>query len=338
MIDIIAEFGQSHRGDVATAMRQAHTAQQAGCTWVKWQTFAPERLASPTAPRYWEPVLGGAPTQLETFHLNGMIAPEGWRTLADYCQEIGIGFMSSPFDLESVDVLVDAGVGALKLASGEITHRQLIHRVAETGLPIVMSTGAANQHEIEQAISWIYDTSPLHNPEITLLACTLAYPTPDEDAMLGRIQALDWFGQRVGYSDHTLRTDTALAAVVAGATVLEKHCTLDAGGGVPDDRMALDPNRLKAYVAYAELGERMRGGQIVDVEPAEAELAARQGARRSLHAARPIPAGAKFRPGDFVCLRPAGTWAPDHDEFLYGKQAARDIPAGTQIRFDDVTP
>jgi sialic acid synthase SpsE len=301
MIDCVAEFGQSNRGDLATAIRQADVAKAAGCTYVKFQAFDPARLAGPTARRYWSESLGGAETQLETFHVNGNLAPEGWRQLGDHCRSIGIGFMCSPFDLESVDLLVDAGVDAIKIASGEITHRQLLQRVAETGLPVVLSTGAATETEIARALGW------LSSENVTLLACTLSYPCADEDAELGRVQALEMYGYPVGYSDHTLRTDTALAAVVAGATMLEKHCTLDALGGVPDDRMALEPARLRQYVAYAQLGEKMRGEGYLGTS--DAEQAARAGARRSLHAATNIPAG---------------------------KTAARDIPAGKQIESYDV--
>lgn len=328
-VEVIAEFGQSHRGDLGTAIRQADAAKDAGCTWVKWQTFAPERLAAPGAKRYWAESLGGAETQLETFHVNGMLAPEGWATLADYCHTIGVGFMSSPFDLESVDLLVEAGVDVLKLASGEITHRQLLERVAETGLPVFLSTGASTHDELRRALNW------LHPAEVTVMACTLAYPTGDVDANLARIETLrKACFNSVGYSDHTLRVDTALAAAAMGATVLEKHCTLDADGGVPDDLMALTPDRLKTYVVYAQLGARMRGDGILS--PSYAELAARAGARRSLHAARNLSAGEVFRADDFVCLRPAGLFAPADVDVLVGKTAAVDIPAGKQIESYDV--
>lgn len=329
MVEVIAEFGQSHRGDLATAIRQADVAKQAGCTWVKWQTFQPERLCSPNAGRYWEQSLGGSETQLETFHVNGMLAPEGWATLADYCHSIGIGFMSSPFDLEAVDTLVDAGAGALKIASGEITHRQLLQKVADTGKKVFLSTGAATEDELKRALSW------LHPAEVTVMACTLAYPTGDGDANLARIETLrKACFNSVGYSDHTLRVDTALAAAAMGATVLEKHCTLDTAGGVPDDLMALDPGRLRQYVTYAQVGARMRGDGMLGAS--DAEMAARVGARRSLHAARFMAEGHVFGMDDLVCLRPGGPFAPADVDVLVGKTATKDIPAGKQIESSDV--
>lgn len=257
-----------------------------------------------------------------------MLPPDAWKDLAEACQEIGVGFLSSPFDLESVDLLVEAGAEAFKLASGEITHKQLLERVAETRLPVFLSTGASTWDEISQAVRW------LHPCDVTFLACSLAYPCADEDAQLGRIATLASRYERVGFSDHTTRTDTALAAVVAGAVFVEKHCTLDPSGDVPDDRMALDPVRLRQYVAYAQLGEKMRGSGMLS--PTDAELAARAGARRSLHAARTIPKGVRFCPDDFVCLRPAGPFAPADVDVLIGKTAAVDIPAGKQIESADV--
>lgn len=330
MVEIIAEFGQSCRGNLDKAKTQALVAKEAGCAWVKLQTFEPSRLAGPGAKRYWDPTLGGADSQLDTFAGNGMLGPDDWKELAAFCRQIGVGFMSSPFDLEAVDLLDDAGVGALKIASGEITHRQLLQKVAAIGKKVVLSTGASTMREIGTALEW------LGWPDnVTLLACTLSYPTGAADANLARIETLRRnFDYPVGYSDHTLRVDTALAAAAMGAEMLEKHCTLDADGGVPDDLMALEPGRLRQYVAYAELGAQMRGqGMMV---ASDAELAARAGARRSLHAATNIPAGKTLQVDDFVCLRPGGLFAPADVDILLGRRATKCIPAGKQIESSDV--
>lgn len=327
MVDVIAEWGQSNRGDLATAIRQADVAKWAGCTWAKWQMFDAHRIAGPDAKRYWDERLGGSESQLETFHLGGMLAPEGWRALKAHCDTIGLGFLATPFDLEAVDLLEDLGVSAYKIASGDITYKQLLQKVAATGKPVFLSTGAAFMDEIGQAVRW------LHPCEITFLACSLTYPCPDGDANLGRIGTLAARYERVGYSDHTLGTSTALAAAAAGATVLEKHATLG-GDNVPDDRMALGPDQLAEYVWLAQTGAKFRGDGLV--APMDSELAARTGARRSLHAARTIEAGARFRPGDFVCLRPAGPFAPVDEGALLGRQAGRRIVSGSQIAAGDV--
>lgn len=329
MIEVIAEWGQSCGGNLDTAMAQAHATREAGCAWAKFQTFHPDRLVSPNAGRYWDPTLGGFASQRATFLANGMLNDTDWRTLAEYCHSLGVGFMSSPFDLEAVDLLVAAGARAFKIASGEITHRQLLQLVAQTGLPVYLSTGAATLTEISRALDW------LRPAEVTLLACTLAYPTLEGDANLGRIETLRrLYPNPVGYSDHTLRCDTSMAAVALGATVLEKHATLSSDGAVPDDKMALDPAGLRTYVKYALLGESLRGNAAV--APSDAEQAARAGARRSLHAAVNIPAGKTLQLDDFVCLRPAGPFNPADVGGLVGKTAARDIVAGQQIHPDDI--
>ncbi len=327
-IEIVAEFGQSHRGDVATAIRQAEVAKAAGCAYVKWQMFDPERIAGPTARRYWDPALGGAETQLETFHTNGNLAPDGWRHLKTACDEIGIGFLVTPFDLEAVDLLEELDVAAYKIASGDITYRQLLLKVAATGKPVFLSTGAAHLYEVEQALVW------LGHIGVTLLACALSYPCEPKDANLARIQTLLCMAERVGYSDHTLGSWTALAAVAAGADVLEKHATLNPVGDVPDDRMALGPDVLAAYVDLARYGEELRGSD--EIAPVIAEWPAREGARRSLHAAHDIDPGHIFQPGDFTYLRPAGPYEPADEDYLFGRRAVKAIPAGKQIAQSDL--
>lgn len=329
MIQTVAEFGQSCRGDLTTAIRQADMAKTAGCTHAKWQIFDAHRIAGPHAERYWDEKLGGQPTQLETFHLNGMLHPEGWRQLKTHCDQIGIGFLATPFDLEAVDLLEQLDVSAYKIASGDITYTPLLQKVAATGKPVFLSTGASYGDEIRRALDW------LDRCDVTLLACSLTYPCPDSDANLARIQSLaDLWAGPVGYSDHTLGVDTALAAVAAGATVLEKHCTLGTGFGVPDDRMALGPAELAAYVEMARLGVRLRGS--AELVPVESEMAARHGARRSLHAARDIRAGERFGPDDFVCLRPAGPFEPADVDHLVGRTARCGIVSGEQIQGSDI--
>lgn len=329
MVDVLSEWGQSNKGDLATAIKQAEVAWAAGCAYAKWQIFRPDRIAGPGAKRYWAESLGGSDSQRETFANNGMLEPAQWRELKAACDDLNLGFLATPFDLEAVDLLEDLGVSAYKIASGDITYRQLLMKVAATGKPVFLSTGAASQEEISMAVQWLYGVS-----DVTFLACSLAYPCADEDAQLGRISTLAARYQQVGYSDHTTRTDTALAAVVAGANVLEKHCTLSSDGSVPDDKMALEPGRLRQYVAYAQLGEKMRGNGMLS--PTDAELAARAGARRSLHAATNILAGKTLQVDDFVCLRPAGPFAPADVDVLVGKTAARDIPEGKQIESYDI--
>jgi sialic acid synthase SpsE len=335
-VRVVAEFGQSHRGDLDRAMEQAKVARDAGCWAVKWQVFDPARIASKYASRYWSEHLGGSDSQLETFAQNGMLSWLEWKTLASHCQDLGIEFLATPFDLEAVDLLEDIGVATYKIASGDLTYTPLLEKVGRTGKPVFLSTGASYPFEVARALRNLWNT-----PQVTLLACTLAYPTVTVDANLARIGYLwrTFPSCQIGYSDHTLRTDTALAAVVAGATVLEKHCTLTQGGteadfGVPDDRMGLSPGRLNSYVAYARLAEDMLG--TGGFAPIEAEKAARVGARRSGYATRTIVAGEMIMSADVAWLRPSdvGGFASHERTDVCGRRARWDIPAGELVRRD----
>lgn len=327
---ILAEFGQSCRGNLNVAVAQAQAAKDAGCYAAKFQTFDPGRLVSKTAARYWDPKLGGSASQLETFRNNGSLTTDQWHELKEECDSIGIVFLSSPFDLEAVDLLDALDVEAIKVASGEITHRQMLQKIAATRRPVILSTGASNPREIYRALDW------LSGCEVTLLACSLSYPTKAGDANLSRIEGLSGFPvQAVGYSDHTLDVETAFGAAVLGATVLERHATMQRGGPVPDDNMAVTPAELKEYCRLAHLGAAMRGTPYPGVS--DAERPALVGARRSLHAGRYCRRGHIFTAEDFVCLRPGdGSYEPADVDRLVGKKAARAIRVGTKLSVEDV--
>lgn len=337
-VRICAEFGQSHHGSLDAAMLQAKAAKDAGCQAVKWQIFQTDKLASRHARRYWSEHLGGSDSQADTFRNNGMLSWVQWTEVFHYCKAISIEPMATPFDLDAVDLLEDLQVSAYKIASGDITYTPLLEKVGRTGKPVFLSTGASHPDEVYRALRTLWNC-----PKVTLLACTLSYPTAPPDANLGRVGWLrrSFPACQVGYSDHTLRTDTALAAVAAGATVLEKHATLTEGGtdtssGVPDDRMALNPSRLASYVAYAQLGADMLGEG--GFAPVKAEMAARVGARRSGYATRTVHVGEKVTPGDVAWLRPCDPhgFAPYEGTLIFGGHAQREIPAGELVRRSDV--
>lgn len=327
MIEVIAEWGQSNMGDLPRAIKQAEIAHATGCAYTKYQVFQAERIAGAGARRYWDPALGGSDSQVATFKANGMLKAEEWRELKAMCDIIGVGFLATPFDLEAVDLLESIGVSAYKVASGDVTYRQLLQKIATTGKPVFLSTGAAYDHEIEPALVW------LESCDVTLLACSLSYPCELKDAHLARITTLQGFAEKVGYSDHTLSPYTSFPAVAMGATVLEKHCTLG-GYGVPDDRMAMNPQQLQTYVRWAQAGWEMRGSE--EIAPCLNEWPARIGARRSLHAAKTILAGEVFEPGMFSYLRPTGDFEPAEEDKLFGKMASRLIEAGEQIQRDHI--
>lgn len=327
-VRVIAEWGQSHGGSLDVAIRQAEATRDAGAWAAKWQIFAPERIASRHARRYWDPTLGGSDSQLTTFTDNGMLSVADWARLRAHCRRIGVEFMATPFDLEAVDLLESIGVDVYKIASGDITYRRLIEKVAATGKPVILSTGAPSEPEIRRTLGLLW------NSDVTLLACTLAYPTLDEHAHLGRIETLRsrFVGYKVGYSDHTLGHRTSMPAAALGASVLEKHCTLGDRYRAPDDSMALNPNGLRLYVHYAEMGAAMRGNPRLVV--ADEEQPARVGARRSAYAARTIPAGTVLADDEIVWLRPYDPDGVGAHQNIVGRTLREMVAEGDLIRSD----
>lgn len=344
-LEVICEFGQSHSGDLATAISQAKAARRAGAQIAKWQVFKPNRLASKDARWYWSASLGGEASQLVTFTANGMLTDGEWAKLAKVCEKIGIEFCATPFDLEAVDLLEDIGVRSYKIASGDITYRQLIEKVALTGKRAFLSTGASRLSEVEQAIGWWEFASADRRRtgrggprkrvgELILMACDLAYPT--EHPELGKIRWLADYNRKVGYSDHTRSVDTGRLAARAGAVVLEKHCTLNRRGSVPDDKMALTMPQMKRYIEAARRGYE-DGPDLALL--GDHELAAREGARRSIYASRDLKAGEAFTENDMLFLRPCpnGALQPGDAEHIAGCILTMPVKAGERVTLDHLT-
>jgi sialic acid synthase SpsE len=251
---------------------------------------------------------------------------------------VGIELVATPFDLEAVDVMARSGMRWCKIASGDITNQPLV-QAAGKAFPngVILSTGAATGEEINEAIDWI-------GTPWAVLACTLAYPTDDADAELRRIPEVRRLlarrapGAQVGYSDHTHSSATAGFAVAAGASVLEKHFTLDrSDGSVPDNAFAVDPGAMTAYVEAADGAARLLGAG--ELHPIAAELPARTGARRTICAARDLPAGHRINAEDLVMLRPAiaGAFVPKDAHHVTGATTVRPIGAGCAIEPSAVT-
>jgi N,N'-diacetyllegionaminate synthase len=321
-VKVVAEAGQCMMGDVRLAIKMAEWAKQAGAYGFKTQLLKPETIAAADAPLYWKDQFG-TKNQREAFELAGLIDYGAWREVKDACDDIGIEFFATPFDLEAVESLYSIGVTHFKVASGDLTFKALIETCHATGGQVILSTGAAYQTEITRALCWA--------PHATLLACTLSYPTPLAAAHLARIKSLQnaFPGTPVGYSDHTSHNGTALGAAVLGASMLEVHYTHDkTAGDVPDHAMALDPEGLADYVVHAQVGALLHGNP--DLVPCSFEDSARQGARRSAHATRDLVAGERLAETDVVFLRPNGPIAPWHD--VIGRTVIEDTKAGAQIR------
>ena len=224
-IRIIAEAGVNHNGSMELAKQMVDKAKEAGADYIKFQTFQPEKLVSKYAQKaeYQKKATGNEESQLEMLQKLALTQSD-FRELKKYCEQVGIGFISTPFDLDSIDFLESLDMDFWKIPSGEITNLPYLIKIAQTGRPIVMSTGMCQMEEIEEALMWLKKSGA---GEITLLHCNTQYPTPMEDVNLNAMQSLKrQFGFPVGYSDHTEGIEVPIAAATLGATVLEKHLPL----------------------------------------------------------------------------------------------------------------
>ncbi len=329
MVRVVAEAGQCMQGSVATAIEMAKQARLAGAWGFKVQLLKPETIAREDAPKYWTDKIGTA-DQRAAFTKAGLVSYGAWAEVKAWCDDIGIEFLATPFDIEAVEVLAGMGCRYIKIASGDITYRQLLESISDTDMEVIMSCGATDISEIDRALRW------LRGSTVTLLACTLAYPTPACAAHVARISTLArQFGRPVGYSDHTSLPETGLAAAALGSTLNEVHYTLDNHApNVPDHAMAVDPPRLARYVEYSELGASLRGNALI--LPAPEEEPARMGARRSIVMARDVPEGVELHVDDFAFLRPGDGLPPHLAHRLVGRRTTRPLQAGTLVHTNDI--
>ena len=342
---LIAEIGVNHNGSVAMAEEMIRIAAQAGVDVVKFQTFKAENVISCHAEKaaYQKETTGGDASQLD------MVRPyelseSAHRHLFDVAQACGVEFLSTPFDVPSVDLLLSLSVRRLKVPSGEITNAPLLYRVAQTGLPVILSTGMSTLAEIETALGILaLGAFPAVNPslevarnayaspegkaflkeKVTLLHCTTQYPTPLCDVNLRCLDTLrDAFGLPVGFSDHTVGIEAALAAVARGAAVIEKHFTLDCHLPGPDHRASIEPDGLRQLVQGVRQVEAMLGSpekRVVESERANVHVA-----RKSLVARCAINKGEVFTEQNLTTKRPGnGVCALRYWEAL-GQEAKRD--------------
>jgi N,N'-diacetyllegionaminate synthase len=331
---IIAEAGVNHNGDLAMALRLCDAAYAAGADAVKFQTFRAEDLVVPGAPTAeYQARQTGQQDQFAMLQRLELTQAQH-EAIKAHCDAIGIEFFSTPFSVVALDMLVRLGVRRLKLSSGELTHRALVERAAAAGLPLLVSTGMATMHEIREALDWI--AAARGNLEgVTVLHCTSAYPAPDGELNLNAIRsmAVD-LGVATGYSDHSLGVEAPLAAVVVGATVIEKHLTLDRGLPGPDHSASLEPGEFTRMVAGIRRVRAMLGDGVKAPTAQEKDTA--RVARRSIAAAVDIPAGVAIDESMLVCRRPATGIAPRDWPRVLGRVTLAPIPAGTVLQWDQL--
>jgi N,N'-diacetyllegionaminate synthase len=321
---IIAEAGVNHNGDIDLAKLMIDVADDAGADLVKFQTFSADRQVIRTAKKANYQAQNTDCTESQHAMLHRLELTEAMHhELVGHCAGRNIGFLSTAFDIESIDLLVSLGQKCFKIPSGEITNLPYLRYIGQLGKPIILSTGMATLGEIEAALDAL-EQSGSPRSQITVLHCTTEYPTPMDEVNLCAMQSIGTaFGVAVGYSDHTQGIEVAIAAVAMGATVIEKHFTLNRNMAGPDHQASIEPGELKTMIAAIRNIERALGDGVKRLAHSEAKN--RPVARKSLVASRAIRAGETFTADNLTAKRPGTGISPMHwDEFI-GRTAARDF-------------
>jgi N,N'-diacetyllegionaminate synthase len=332
---VIAEAGVNHNGDMALARALVDVAVAAGADAVKFQTFVVDRLVTRDAAtaEYQQRALGGESSQYQML-ARLELSEADHEMLAAHCAARGIEFMSTPFDPESARFLKRLGVRRIKISSGDVTNLPMLEVVGALGLPVILSTGMADLDEVAAAVATLRGAGAT---ELALLQCVSNYPA---DPALTNLRAMDTlartFGTPVGLSDHTIGIAVAIAAAARGAAYLEKHFTLDRALPGPDHQASLLPAELGQLVAAVRQVESAMGDGVK--RPAPSELPVRAVARKSLVAARDVPAGATLGASDVTILRPGTGLSPAALPRVLGRRTARPIPHHTPITEDMLLP
>jgi N,N'-diacetyllegionaminate synthase len=321
---IIAEAGVNHNGSLEMAKRLADAAKEAGADYVKFQTGIPRLLVSKFAVMadYQKKNVGSEESQLEMIEKISLTFDD-FTELKSYCNEIGIKFLSTPFDMPSVDFLSGFGMDYFKIPSGEVINLPYLRKIAQLGIPVIMSTGMCELEEIEDALKVLTDNG-LSLESISLLHCNTEYPTPMQDVNLRAMNTLkERFGVRVGYSDHTEGIEVPIAAVTMGAEIIEKHFTLDKTLPGPDHIASLEPHELKAMINAIRNIEIALGSDKKSVTQSERKNISI--ARKSIIAAKVIKAGEPFTEENLTVKRPGTGISPMRWDEVIGQIAKRDF-------------
>ena len=328
---IIAEAGVNHNGNYDMAVRMVHEAKAAGADYVKFQTAVPELVISSIAPKaeYQKETTGAGESQLDMCRAIHLPLSD-YAPLKQECDKAGIGFMSTPFDLVSIDTLEPLGMDYYKIPSGEITNLPYLRKIASKGRPVIMSTGMCEMDEIDAAIG-VLEAGGMSREDIILLHCNTQYPTPFADVNLRAMREMaDRFGVRVGYSDHTVGIEVPIAAVAMGAVVIEKHFTLDRNLPGPDHKASLEPSELARMVeAIRNIEDALGDGHkhvTVSEEPNK------EVARKSIVAATDIKKGDLLTEQNITVKRPGNGISPMLWDSVIGTRAVDDFPRDTLIR------
>lgn len=325
LVIIIAEAGVNHNGSIETAKKLIDAAAVAGVDYVKFQTFKTDNMVIKTAKKaeyQHKNMINDDNSQYQMLK-KLELSNEQHYELNNYCKQCKIKFLSTAFDLESVEFLSDLHLGLWKIPSGEITNYPYLKRIAKENEPVILSSGMSILDEIGAAVNVLVNngTSKQH---ITVLHCNTQYPTPMQDVNLFAMQTIaKEFGVNVGYSDHTLGIEVPIAAVALGATVIEKHFTLDRNMEGPDHKASLEPDELKEMVTAIRNVEKALGSSEKIVSTSESKN--KNIARKSIVAAKHICKGETFTEANLTVKRPGDGISPMRWEEFIGKTAIRDF-------------
>ncbi len=328
---VIAEAGVNHNGSMELAKELVDSAADAGADIVKFQTFKAEKLVTKNAEKaeYQKKNIGDGDNSQFAMLKKLELSKEAHFELIEYCKKKNIKFWSTAFDEESVDFLSSLKMGLWKIPSGEITNYPLLRKIALYHEPVIMSTGMCDSPDIENALNVLYSFG-LSKDEVILLHCNTQYPTPYEDVNLRAMMAIkNEFGVNVGYSDHTPGIEVPIAAVALGATVIEKHFTLDRNLPGPDHKASLEPAGLKAMVCAIRNIEKALGSEKKEVSSSEKANVAI--ARKSIIAACCIKKGELLTEQNITVKRPGTGISPMYWNEVIGTVATKDYSEEEQI-------
>lgn len=334
---IIAEAGVNHNGDMDIAKKLIDAAADAGVDYVKFQSFKTENLVSKKAEKagYQKKNMNDGDDSQFNMLKKLELSEEQHLELIEHCNLRQISFLSTGFDIDSIDFLNTLGIPFYKIPSGEINNKPYLQHIAAIGKPVIMSSGMSGIEEIKQAID-VLEKGGLKKEQITVLHCNTEYPTPMQDVNLFAMQDI---GKellvKIGYSDHTLGIEVPIAAVALGATVIEKHFTLDRNMQGPDHKASLEPDELKAMVTAIRNIELAISGSGKK-EPSTGELKNREIARKSLHTSKELFAGHVLKSEDLIMRRPGDGISPMDIDKVIGKKLIRNTEEDFKLSWEDI--
>ena len=335
---IIAEAGVNHNGDINTAKKLIDVAAEAGVDYVKFQSFKADKLVSPDAKKADYQIKNTEEKNDSQYQMLKQLelSVEDHIELIEYCSLKKINFFSTAFDLDGISFLSSLNLGVFKIPSGELTNFPYLRSVANTGLPVILSTGMANLDEIQKSVEVLISNGTKKN-QITVLHCNTEYPTPMIDVNLKAMLTIkEKLGVSIGYSDHTLGIEVSIAAVALGAEIIEKHFTLDRSLKGPDHKASLEPNELKEMVVAIRNIEMAISGNGLK----EASLSEKKNihiARKSIHLSRDLILGSVITEKDIIPLRPGDGICTMNWEDIIGKQVNKNLKRFTKLTLKDLS-